>query len=242
VFPDKTISEHQKIAKGYYKHLCDLFVELIKMMSISEKEILKRFHIKNPEVITQLEELNKSIIFLYAHYNTFEYSSAFTLYDFVSKGFGVYKKQKNTALNNLILKIRSRFGVEMIDKDILPKLMIKHKAKHQMSIYGMIADQSPKIKNIKYWVNFLGLETPVFIGAEMMAKRLDLSVSFMKIDKIKRGFYEVELVPITTSPKKVANYKITDTYFNLLEHQILKNPEFYFWSHKRWKYTEGVTY
>ena len=234
--PHLSEEEHQRITKAFYKHLCDVFIELIKLLSISENEILKRFKIRNPEVIKGLEAKNKSIIFLYAHYTAFEYSAAFTLYDLDFKGYGVYKRVRNKAFDKLINKIRSRFGVVMIDKNEVPKTMMKNQAKQQKAIYGMIADQSPKAKNIKHWTNFLGIETPVFVGAEVLAKRLDLSVCYMKIEKVKRGFYEVELIPITSNAREHNNFEITDIYFKHLERQILKQPEYYFWSHKRWKH------
>lgn len=236
VFPNYPYSEHLKIAKAFYKHLCDEFIEMIKLFSISEKEILKRFKIINPEVIKSLESKNKSIIFLYAHYTAFEYSAAFTLYGLKFKAYGVYKRIKNEALDQLVKKIRSRFGVEMIDKNDAPRIMMQNQFKNQKSIYGMIADQSPKAHNIKHWTHFLGIDTPVFVGAEVLAKRLDLSICYMKIDKVKRGFYEVELIPITTDARAHNNFEITDIYFKLLEKQILNNPAYYFWSHRRWKH------
>jgi KDO2-lipid IV(A) lauroyltransferase len=235
-FPELSQQEHQKITKSFYKHLCDIFFELIKMMSISEKEMLKRFYIKNPELITELEDKSKSVIFLYGHYATFEYSAAFTLYNIQFKGFGIYKGLKNKVIDKLIRKIRSRFGVEMIEKNDLPRKMMQNRVQGQLAIYGMIADQSPKLQNIKHWTNFLGVETPVFVGAEVMAKRLDLSVCFMRVDKVKRGFYEVELMSITTEPKSLPDYEITDIYFQYLEQQIREHPEYYFWTHKRWKH------
>ncbi len=236
VFPEYDKSHRNKIAKAYYNHLCDVFLETIKLLSISKNEILERFKIKNPELIKELEAENKSIIFLYAHYTAFEYSAAFTLYNLKFKGYGVYKRIRNKAFDQLLKKIRSRFGVEMIEKNDVPKTMMINQAKNQKAIYGMIADQSPKAKNIKHWTNFLGIDTPVFVGAEVLAKRLDLSVCYMKIEKVKRGFYEVELIPLTTNAKEVNDYEITDIYFKHLEKQILKQPEYYFWSHKRWKH------
>jgi len=232
-------AEHKSITKGFYRHLCDLFIELIKLLSVSKQDILERFKIRNPEVIKDLEAKNKSIIFLYAHYATFEYSAAFTLYNISYKGYGVYKRIRNKAFDRLINTIRSRFGVVMIDKNGVPKTMMLNQAKNQKSIYGMIADQSPKAKNIKHWTNFLGIETPVFVGAEVLAKRLDLSVCYMKIEKVKRGYYEVDLIPITTNAKAHKDFEITDTYFKLLEKQVISKPEYYFWSHKRWKHRKG---
>ncbi|QTY27050.1 lysophospholipid acyltransferase family protein [Flavobacterium sp. CS20] len=235
-FPDYDPSHRKRIAKDFYKHFCDIFLEMIKLLSISESEVLKRFKIKNPDIIKTIEAENKSIIFLYAHYASFEYSAAFTLYKPDFKGYGVYKRIRNKAVDQLMKKIRSRFGVEMIDKNDVPKIMMKNQANHQKAIYGMIADQSPKADNIKHWTTFLGVETPVFVGAEVLAKRLDLSVCYMKIEKSKRGFYDVELIPITTKANKLNNYEITDIYFKHLEQQILKKPAYYFWSHKRWKH------
>lgn len=235
-FPQLSDKAYKRISKAHYKHFCDIFIELIKMLSISKEEMLDRFFIINPEVIKSLEAKNKSIIFLYGHYATFEYSAAFTLYNIDFKGFGIYKRIRNEALDKLIKKIRSRFGVEMIEKNDLPKKMMQNRVQKQNAIYGMIADQSPKVNQIKHRTEFLGVETPVFVGAEVMAKRLDISVCFMKIDKPKRGYYKVELIPITTEPKHHADFEITDIYFKHLEEQIRKKPEYYFWTHKRWKH------
>src|SRR5699024_9536095 len=105
-----------------------------------------------------------------------------------------------------------------------------------LSSYGMIADQSPKLQFARYWRPFFNHKVPVFIGSEKLAKRLDLSVTYLKIEKTKRGYYEAELIPITDNPDSLPDYEITDTYFELLEAQIRQNPQNYLWTHKRWKH------
>lgn len=117
---------------------------------------------------------------------------------------------------------------------------MRNKAKGTLASYGMIADQAPKGGKTDYWREFMGINTPVFVGSEVLAKRLDLAVTYLHIEKVKRGHYEATFKTITTEPKTVENYKITDAYFNYLEDQIREKPEHYLWTHKRWKHKRPV--
>lgn len=111
-----------------------------------------------------------------------------------------------------------------------------HKEQGIRAFYGFASDQSPQLAKAKYWDTFMGIEVPVYTGAEMLAKRLDMNMLFVKVEKIKRGYYQATLVPLVDEPQKMPDYEITSLYLREVEKQILHKPEHYFWTHKRWKH------
>ena len=237
-FPDQSDTERKKIEKKFYRHFCDLLIETLKVFSISKKELIKRFKIKNPEVIQDLEDQGKSVIYMCAHYNNYEWILALRFFGMKNTSYGIYKKLKNKSFDYVLRKSRSKFETYLIDKEAVPKEMTHNKLKNKKANYGMIADQSPKRTHTKNWLSFLNINTPVFNGSELLAKRLDMAVVYMKIEKVGRGYYETVLEPITTQPKKTENGEITKAYFKKLEAQINDHPEFYLWTHKRWKFKD----
>jgi len=237
-FPNHSETERKKIEKKFYRHFCDLLLETIKVFSISKYELKKRFHISNPEVIQELENKDKSVIYMCSHYNNYEWILALRFYGMKNTSYGIYKKLKNKAYDQVLRNSRSRFETYLIDKVSAPKKMSQNKLKKREANYGMIADQSPKKKHANNWLTFLHQNTPVYIGSELLAKRLDFAVVYMRIEKVNRGYYKTTLEPITTQPKKTENGEITLVYFKKLEEQIKQHPEFYLWTHKRWKHKD----
>ncbi|MBB4117821.1 KDO2-lipid IV(A) lauroyltransferase [Mesonia hippocampi] len=237
-FPNKSKQEIKEIKTKFHLHFCDLFLEMIKSLTITDDELKKRFVITNPEELTRLQTLNKSHVVMMGHYASYEWVTALHYYGLHYKGYGIYKRIKNPYFDKLIRKIRSRQNTTMLDTKTVHKQMFKDKQDKVLASYGMIADQAPKGGNTKYWRNFLGREVPVFIGSEVIAKRLDYAITYLQIEKVKRGYYQATFIPITDNPKDFEDYKITDKYFELLEKQIIKQPEYYLWSHKRWKHAK----
>lgn len=233
--PNLSESERLKIEKKFYSHMCDMFLEMIKTMSISTEEMKKRFKITNIEVVKEYEQKNKSIILLASHYASWEWllsineSTSF-------KCIGVYKKINNPYFDKLIRNIRSKFNSELVATDKTIALIAENQEKGIMGMYGLASDQSPQVHKTFHWQQFMGIEVPVHTGAEMLAKRYDLEVVFAKVKKVKRGFYEATFVPICEHPRTIPDYEITDAYLKEVEKQILEAPEYYFWTHKRWKH------
>jgi KDO2-lipid IV(A) lauroyltransferase len=235
VFPDKTEDEKKEIASKFYKHLCDILFESLKSISISKKEIKKRFVPLNPELINAIEADNQSTIVMLGHYASWEWTYVIQLFT-NAKGFGIYKQLKNRYFDKLVRDIRAKFGTELIHtKETVPKLL-RSRAKGEISLSGFIADQSPKIQKNQYWSHFMGHEVPVFVGAETLAKKLDYAVAYCRIEKVKRGYYTAQFEIITRHPKDVENFEITEDFLRRLESQIHKAPEYYLWTHKRWKH------
>ncbi len=235
VFPDKPEKELKRISKAFYHHFCDMMLESIKSLTISEAEMKKRFTFTNIEEIKQHENNNRSIVLMCAHYGNFEW--IFILQKYInSKGYAVYKQLANKYFDALIKRIRAKYNSYLITtKDTIPTL-IKAKRDGELTINGFAADQSPKLNKAFHWNTFMGINVPIHTGAEMLAKKLDMAVVFFAVKKIKRGHYQTTFQTITTTPKDYKNYEITDIYLKLVEQQITEAPEYYLWTHKRWKH------
>jgi len=233
--PQLSEQERLDIEKKSYRHLCDMFLEMIKTMTISEKEIKERFVFPNLEVYKKLEQQDKSIAMMLAHYASYEWVISMNAY--VNFGaFAIYKKIANPYFDKLVRKIRSRFKASLITTKETVPCIIRNKNNNLLSIYGFASDQSPKANSAFHWQKFMGIEVPVHTGAEMLSKKYNMNVIFLKVKKVKRGYYEASFEILSENAKAVANYEITDAFLKLVEQQIYEAPEFYLWTHKRWKH------
>lgn len=233
--PHLSGKELRRIEKASYRHFCDILLEMVKTLSMSKKEIDQRFVITNPETYYQVEKSNKSIIVLCAHYATYEWVVAVNNHIHF-KGYGIYKKINNPYFDQLIKKIRARFKTELIHIHETGKIIKSNEQKNIRASYGFVADQSPQLKKRVHWDHFMGLEVPVYTGAEILDKRFDMNVMFLKTEKVKRGHYRATFEIITTEPRSVPDYEITRVFLDKVEKQIHQDPEFYLWTHKRWKH------
>ncbi|MEL1253652.1 lysophospholipid acyltransferase family protein [Flavobacterium sp. DGU38] len=233
--PHLSDSERKTIEKKFYRHMCDMFLEMIKTMSISPEEMEKRFHVTNIDLILDYAKKGKSVILVASHYASYEW--LLTINPKLGfQGIAVYKKLANPYFDKLVRKIRSKYNCEMIPtKNTIP-LMAQNQRKGKLSLYGLASDQSPKLDRIFHSNDFMGIEVPVHTGAEMLAKKYDLSVIMVKVKKVKRGYYEATFLTLADNPKDFEDFKITEMYIKEVEKQILEAPEYYLWTHKRWKH------
>jgi KDO2-lipid IV(A) lauroyltransferase len=236
VFPEKSSEEIRKIAIRFYSHMCDMFLEMIKSISISNEELKRRFTFSNIEEIEKIRKMDKSIIMMCGHYASFEWMNSLQLYGLDYKGFGIYKKIQNRHFNKMAQDIRGRFDGELIPTRTATKTIAKYQKEGVLGIYAMVADQSPKLSRARNWTEFMGSRVPVFMGAEKLAKDLDMAVIYLHVEKIGRGYYLATFKPITYKPKEVPDFEITNNYLKELEEQIHEAPEYYLWTHKRWKH------
>jgi KDO2-lipid IV(A) lauroyltransferase len=238
-FPNKSEKEIDTITKKFYHHLCDMLVESIKSLSISESEMKKRFTFTNIEEIHKIENTNKSTVLMCAHYASWEW--IFILQTHIkSKGYAVYKRLANKYFDRLVKRIRAKYNSYLITtKETIP-ILIEAQRKGELTINGFISDQSPRLDKAFHWNEFMNIKVPVHTGAEMLAKKLDMAVVFFRVKKLKRGYYETTFETITTSPNDYKDYEITDIFLKLVEQQIYEAPEYYLWTHKRWKHRNHV--
>ncbi len=238
VFPDKSETELKSIEKKFYKHMCDMFLEMVKTMNLSKEDIKKRYHITNVEVIQKIEK-EKSILVPCSHYANWEWNVSLNLY-VKSKGYAVYQKVANKYFDKMVKDLRSRWNTTLITTHETVKTVIRNEKNGITSIYGMVSDQSPMVVHAHYWDKFMDITVPIYNGTETLARKLDLAVVFLKVSKVKRGYYQAEFIPITVSGKKTKPNEITKKFIALTEEQIRERPEHYLWTHKRWKHRDKV--
>lgn len=236
VFPEKSEKEIKKIEKKFYRHMCDMFLEMIKSISISEKELKRRFTFNNLEDLRRLENMNKSIIVMCGHYASYEWMNALQLYNLKFHSFGIYKRIRNKYFDNLAKKIRGRFDGTLISTYNATEKIRYNEEKGILGNYAMIADQSPKLSRAKHWIHFMGIRVPVFEGSDRLARKLDMTVLYLHVEKTGRGYYNATLMPITEDARKEPPHYITEKFIELLQNQIRNKPEYYLWTHKRWKH------
>lgn len=232
--PHLSDAERLDIEKKFYSHMCDLFLEMIKTMSMSEAEIKKRFKCTNLEVLKEYEAKGKSVALMCAHYASWEWLIALSK-DMNFKSITIYKRIRNKYFDDLVRKIRRNLNTELVEAKESIELMISNKRKGVQAFYGFAGDQSPALHRAKYWTKFMGLEVPVHTGGEMLAKKLDMNMIYVKVNKIKRGYYECTICPLVENPRDYKDFEITNLYMHEVEKQILEAPEYYLWTHKRWK-------
>ena len=239
VFPEKTDDEIASIRKKFYHHLCDMILEAIKSITVSEKEITKRYTFTNIEEIHLLEKENKSIVLMMGHYASWEW--VFILQKKVNYiGYAVYKRLSNKYFDKLAKSIRAKYNSYLITtKETFP-ILLKAKRNNELTLNGFVFDQSPKAHKAIYWQKFMGVKVPVHVRAEILAKRLDMATLFLKVKKVKRGYYEATFTDIIRNPKDYNDFDITDISLKRVEEQIHEAPEFYLWTHRRWKHMNQV--
>ncbi len=233
--PHLSLKERIKIEKKFYSHLCDMFLEMIKTMSLTQKQIDERFKFSNLEVYLELEKKGKSIALVCAHYASYEWVLSMNNY-ITFKGYGIYKKIANDYFDKLVRDIRSKFKAYLITTKET-KSTIEDNAKNGvLAVYGFASDQTPRMSKNLNWYHFMGIETPIHVGAESLAKRYDLNVIFLRTKKLKRGYYEASFEVMTEDIKTIDDYKLSEAFMAKVEQQINEQPEFYLWTHKRWKH------
>lgn len=234
-FPEKSKAELREIRNNYYRHLSDLLVEGLKMYGLSNKELQKRMKFRNPEVLEKLFLENKSVIGIGSHYGNWEWGSLILPTVCKHKTLGVYKPLSNEKWNTFMKSMRAQKGMKLIAmKDVLRELIT---LKKETTLTILISDQSPMKAEIQYWTPFLNQETPIYLGPEKLAKSTGYPVFFIKMEKIKRGYYEFEFILISENPKEEKEFFISNTHVKLLENQIKEHPENWLWSHNRWKHS-----
>ena len=238
-FPGKTDRELLATEKKFYHHLCDLLFESMKMATISKEEMSRRMKILNYEPLLKHYDENKSVLLITSHYGNWEWTSSFSMYLPADKPmYQVYKQQKNKLFDQLIYNLRIRFGSVNVEVSELFDVLSSLKQQGKMGMIGLISDQSPSRKGIKYQSQFLNQRTPVITGTEIIAKKYDFPVYFVQIRRVKRGYYTCNPVPICLHPQESGKFEITEKYIRLLEQEIMAEPAYWLWSHRRWKFAD----
>jgi Kdo2-lipid IVA lauroyltransferase/acyltransferase len=233
-FPEKNEAEILEIERKFYHHFCDVMIESVEALTISKKSIAKRLFIKNSELIDRFHRKDQNIIMYMSHSGNWEWIAFLPLF-FPFQVTVFYQPLSNKYFDQLMQLIRSRFGLVCIESNKGFKTLLKFNQQKISSINFMLGDQSPGKNSSIYWTNFLHRETAFLVGADKIAKKTGQAVVFPSFTKLKRGTYELDFKLIEESPEQNKDQSIIDKFAHILEENINAKPEFWLWSHKRWK-------
>lgn len=235
-FPEKSEKEIAQTARKFYRHLADLIIEILKLTHLSNKELEKRFTVSNPELMEHLYNSGRDVAVVYSHYNNWEWLGVclplYTKYRCV----GVYKPLQNKLFNKFINDQRLKNNGDLAPMQLIVRKIIGNQSKNIRAMYGFMSDQTPARTLIEYYTDFLNQETAVFLGIEKIAAKYDMPVVFFDIQKVRRGYYSMTIELLFDSTKGLPKYMVTDTHVKRLEQIIKENPEYWIWTHRRWKY------
>ena len=236
-FPEKTEAERLQIERKFYRYLSDYMLEDLKLLHMSAEDLCQRMIYKNTEQYLELTEKYGGIIVMIPHYANYEWLIG--MGSVMKPGdvpVQVYKPLKDKYLNELFKQIRSRFGGYNIPKHSTAREIIKLKREGKNMVVGLITDQWPS--GDRYWTTFMGQETAFLNGAERIAKIMNFPVFYCELTKTRRGYCEAEFKLMTEAPKETVEGEITDMFAHVLEQTIRREPAYWLWSHKRWKFTK----
>jgi KDO2-lipid IV(A) lauroyltransferase len=232
-FPEKSTEEIEIICDKYYRYLCDLILETLKTLNMSEQQTNAHVKFHNTPWLDQYYREKKSIIIVMGHYGNWEWAGpAFTLntnYQLVV----IYRPLSNQYFENMMCGMRTRFGTRITAVEKTLRDMVAYRG--EVTATAFIADQTASKKNA-YWTPFLNQDTAVFTGPEKLAKKFNYPVVYMNLHRVKRGYYEIRPELLFSTPAETADNEITVGFTNRLETDIKHDPVPWLWSHKRWKH------
>ena len=233
-FPEKDKNEILAIEREYYSHFCDLIVESVKAFTLSETQARKRFITENPELPDKFYDQGKNIAVCGAHYGNWELYAITVAHHIKHTPVALYTTMTNAFFDNKMRKSRSRYGLNMLSISEYQKQGI---SRFDNSITATIfgTDQSPRRSQKAYWTKFLNRDTAVQFGLEKFAKKYNVPVIYGDIHKLRRGYYKVQYHPICEDPSALPSGEITERHTRLTESIIKERPDYWLWSHKRWK-------
>ncbi len=238
-FPDKTEQEIKCIEKKFYKHLADLFIETFKLTHMSKEQMMRRFTVSNLEIIDKLLAEKRDTIAVLGHYNNWEWLSVLPLYS-KYKSVSIYKPLQNKYFDRFVNNLRSKNGMVLTPMSNIIREIINDRKNGINTISAFISDQTPIKTEIKFWTTFLNQDTPIYMGTEKVASKYDMAIVFFHIQKIKRGYYNLNIELLFEHTVGLPEHLITETHVKRLEKTIREKPEFWIWSHRRWKHKKPV--
>lgn len=235
-FPEKDEAERLRIERRFYHHLCDLLVEGIYNLYASPRAIMKRYRVVNRELVNRYYEEGRTVVLMSAHYNDWEFMVTSLNMQLFHHGIGVGKPLSNRLLEPYVFRRRTRFGTEVVYADTVRQVVDFYDRYHVPCALMMLSDQSPAHVEKSYWTTFFHQDTAFLYGAEHFARKYNYPVLYYRVDKVRRGHYEVTFSELCPDPSAVPQYTIVEHYVRTLEQDIARKPEYWLWSHRRWKH------
>jgi len=238
-FPEKTEKERKKIAKKFYRNLIDMFIETIKMLSMSEKALGKRFT-ANWDLVNSIYQSGKNVQIHVGHNFNWEWGNMIMTKNTVFKLMSVYMPFTNKIIERLFYKLRTRHGAIFLRATHMKDDFLAYKDTRYA--LGLVADQNPGHPGNAWWFNFFGRPTPFLKGPAKAAIANDTAVLFAFIHKPRRGYYEATFTLATEESRLLTEQELTQKFVQYLENVIRQYPEMWLWTHRRWKHSWKTDY
>ena len=233
-FPDKTEKEIQLLMKQFYHHFTDLFVESLHLFTISEKEAKERFVFTNPDIFHRHFNEGRNVILAGGHYNNWEMFAVTVAAAMKHKTIALYKPLSSKFFDAKMRETRGKYGLNLVSTKKVKELFTEMIKEPSMIIFAI--DQSPRNPNKSHWMKFLHQDTAVLFGTEKYAIEYNCPVYYGRIRKVSRGHYEIDFTIVTENPRDTKIGEITEAHTRLLEADIVREPQYWLWSHRRWKH------
>lgn len=234
-FPEMTVKARADIEKRFYTYLADMILESVKGISITASELKERYKFENLKDITRHLDAGRSVIAVTGHYGNWEWGPIGIGLEMKEKVLVVYKPLSDTRFDNLINSMRSRFGAVMVPMKQTLRRITEYK--DQPHVLVLVGDQTPAQEDSQYFTNFLNQPTAVFLGVEKIAVKTNDPIVYFSINRIKRGYYKCTVKSLVEYPMDTSEHEITEAHTRELENHIRLQPEYWLWSHKRWKFS-----
>jgi KDO2-lipid IV(A) lauroyltransferase len=231
-FPTYSSEQLKKIESLFYKQFCVVIIEILMQFRM-DKEFLKgKVTLTNPELLEKYYQDGRNVVAVCGHFCNWEWIGAsltmHTSYDVLA----IYKPLTNKVIDQLLIEIRTLNGTKLTPVKKATRAILSYE---KPLISYFIADQSAS-PEFAYWTDFLNQKTAVFWGAEKIARASNAIVVFLAMRQFERGKYSFDVIELCKDPLSVKEGVITQLHVSALEKEIIKAPEFWLWSHKRWKH------
>jgi Kdo2-lipid IVA lauroyltransferase/acyltransferase len=233
-FPEKTDAQIKRIEARFQEWFCDLVLETIKTLTIGPDELRRRVKFEGVEILREYARQGRSIILVLGHYGNWELAGArYSIEKDIPPLYVIYHPLENRYFDRLVMHMRTRHGTRLYTMGETTRAMLRDKDK--LTATAFIADQTPAPERA-YWMEFLGQDTPVFLGTETLAKKLDQPVIYIRLSRSHRGNYTMTVETLVSDPGLTSPGEITEIHTRRLERDIRITPEIWLWTHRRWKH------
>jgi KDO2-lipid IV(A) lauroyltransferase len=237
--PERKLEEIITIEKTFFRYLASLILEVVKAKSISKKQLEKRVKFKNKDLVEAYLKNNESVIFCSSHYGNYEWVCMAIGLAFSAQHYPIYKPVSNKSFDDWFLKMRSKFGNRMVS--MRQTLRTIQASKEQLTLFTFGSDQAPSKDDSQYWTTLLHQDAAIQLGVEKIARKTNRPLFYLKTSYVKRGYYEVDCIPVCLAPAETKEFEITEMHTRLLEDLIREEPAYWLWSHRRWKYKPNIS-
>lgn len=236
-FPEKDARGILDIEKKFYRFFADNLLETCKMTTISREEMGRRMRFVNMDEFNSVQREGKSVALYMGHFGNWEWCSSMPLYfEKTTTSAEIYHRLRNKSVDRIMMRNRERMGATCVEMRKTARYINEQARVGSICVVGFIADQSPRKRDSRHFLHFLNHEVPVLVGTEKIAKHYGFEAWFLRVRRVRRGYYEAEYVRMHDAPSSLPDFELTAIYFRMLEDAIRRQPELYLWTHRRFKH------